>query len=265
MPPAIVSRKRKKICDPFRIWVSAENIFMTDIFLTILRAVIAFLLLLIVTRLVGRKAISQMTFFDFTVAITFGSLTANLGIGSSNTPLTAGIVIVIFGALAILTSYIALSSMRFRKLVDSEPVVVIAKGELVKSNMRRVRLTLPMLTTLLREKNVFNIIDVEYAILENDGKLSVMPKSNKQPLTPSDMGIAMPYKGLTTELIIDGQLLRQNLSQTGHNEAWLRIELKNRGIQSERDVFFAALDNTGTLYISLGVATTEAPGQYGIE
>jgi uncharacterized membrane protein YcaP (DUF421 family) len=238
---------------------------MENVLWTIARAVIAFLLLLVVTRLVGRKAISQMTFFDFTVAITFGSLTANLGIGDNNTPLTAGIVIVMFGGLAILTSYIALSSMRFRKLVDSEPVVVIAKGELVQANMRRLRITLPMLTTMLREKNAFNIANVEYAIMENDGKLSVLPKSNKQPLTPSDMNIASAYQGLTMDLIMDGKILRENLAHAGRDEAWLRMELKNRGIQSERDVLFAALDSSGALYVSLGIETKETAGKYGIE
>jgi len=238
---------------------------MADILWTLLRALIAFLLLLAVTRLVGRKAISQMTFFDFTVAITLGSLTTNLCLGSSSTPLLAGIVIIVFCFLAILTSYIALFSMKFHKIVDSEPVVVIAKGDLMKKNMRKLRVTLPMLTALLREKNMFNIADVEYAIMENNGKLSVLPKPDKQPLTPSDMSISPPYKGLNIELIIDGKVLRENLASSGHDEKWLLTELKNRGIENERDVFFAALDSSGGLYVSLGGPFKESPGQYGIE
>jgi uncharacterized membrane protein YcaP (DUF421 family) len=122
-----------------------------------------------------------------------------------------------------------------------------------------------MLTSLLREKKVFNIMDVEYALVENDGKLSVLLKSNKQPATPSDMGIGVPYKGLTTELIIDGTLMENNLHAVGKDMTWLQGELKKRGITTVKDIFFAALDSSGSLYISLGIQPPETPGQYGIE
>ncbi len=238
---------------------------MNEVLLTIFRGLVAFLLLLTVTRLVGRKAISQMTFFDFAVAITFGSLTANMAIGGNNSPLTAGIAIVTFGALAIITSVIVLKSRHFRKLVNSEPVIVIAKGELVKENMKKIRLTMEMLNTLLREKNAFNIIDVEYAILENDGKLSVLSKSNKQPVTPADKNIGKPYMGLTVELIIDGAPMYENMRMIGKDEQWIVNELHNMGIQSVKDVFFAAMDSSGKLYISLGITGKEIQGKYGIE
>lgn len=115
------------------------------------------------------------------------------------------------------------------------------------------------------EKKAFNIIDVEYAILENDGKLSVLFKSNKQPLTPADMNIGKPYMGLTVELIIDGILMHENIRMTGKSEQWIVNELNNRGIQSVKDVFFAAMDSTGKLYISLGITGKEEHGKYGIE
>lgn len=238
---------------------------MEAILLTILRAVVAFFLLLTVTRLIGRKAISQMTFFDFTVAISLGSLTANLALGSQGTSIDAGLIIITFALLAILVSLIALKSLKARKVIDSEPVTVIMKGELVKKNMQKIRMNLSMLTSLLREKKVFNIIDVEYALIENDGKISVLLKSNKQPATPSDIGVGVPYKGLTTELIIDGTLLEKNLHAAGKDVTWLKNEIKKRGITTYKDIFFAALDSSGNLYISLGIQATEMPGQYGIE
>jgi len=238
---------------------------MEAILLTILRAVIAFLLLLVVARIIGRKAISQMTFFDFTVAISLGSVTANLALGSQSTSVDAGIIMIVFAILAIATSLLAMKSIRARKIIDSEPVAVIVKGELVKENMKKIRMTLPMLTSLLREKKVFYIMDVEYALVENDGKLSVLLKSNKQPATPSDMGVGVPYKGLTTELIMDGRLLENNLYAAGKDVTWLQDEIKKRGITTFKDIFFAALDSSGSLYISLGIQPPETPGQYGIE
>ena len=237
---------------------------MPEAFITLLRAVFAYLLVLIVARLLGRKSISQMTFFDFVVAITLGSLTANLGIGKNNTPVNATIVILTFCAMGILTSFWVLTSMKARKLIDSVPLVLIAKGELVKSNLRRARLSLNRLTMLLRENNAFNIIDVEYAILEIDGKLSVLMKSDKRPMTPSDMSLAPAYEGLVAELITDGRLLRENLNKTGRDEAWLHNQLQENGIAKFEDVLFAALDEAGRLYLTLGVSIP-SQGKYGIE
>ena len=110
-------------------------------------------MLLTVSRIIGRKAIAQMTFFDYTVAITLGSLAAHIGMGSNITPLKSLTVLVIFGVLYLLTSAIVVKSMRMRKLIDSEPVVVISKGELVKANMRRTHMTIGLLNKLLREKD----------------------------------------------------------------------------------------------------------------
>lgn len=238
---------------------------MSEVLLTIARGAAAYLVLLTVSRIIGRKAIGQMTFFDYTVAITFGSLAAHIGIGSNKTPLNALIVLLIFGALYLLTSAVVAKNIRLRKLIDSEPVVVIAKGEFVKANMRRTHMTVGLLNKLLREKGVFNIIDVEYAIFESNGQLSVLNKSTRLPLTPSDMNIPVAYRGLTTELIIDGLILRENMAQLGKDENWLRAQLAAKGIARPEDVFFAALDTAGNLYVTLGYNGPETQGKYRIE
>jgi uncharacterized membrane protein YcaP (DUF421 family) len=238
---------------------------MSGILLTLLRGILAYFLLLAVARFVGRKVISQMTFFDYTVAISFGSLAARLAVENDEKSLYSGVTLVLFGMLAFFTSFILLKSNRLRKIADSEPVVVIARGELVKANMKKIRLNMNLLNALLREKDVFNISDVEYAIMECDGKLSVLLKSSKQPATPSDMNIAVPYGGLTVELIIDGSLMNENLRASGKDAAWLAQELGKKGITDYRDVFFAALDPSGNLYVSLGNTGREEHGKYGIE
>jgi uncharacterized membrane protein YcaP (DUF421 family) len=231
----------------------------------VLRAAYAYLLALIVARLIGRKSISQMTFFDFVVGISLGSLTAMLGIGEHSTLANATIAILTFCALTIITSLAVLGNMKLQKLIDSEPLVLIARGELVKVNMRRARITLNRLTMLLREKNAFNIIDVEYAILEIDGKLSVLMKADKKPATPSDLCVSPPYEGLVAELVIDGRHMRENLKRVGKDEAWLNGQLKEKGIQRIGDVLFAALDSANRLYLTLGASASEEPGKYGIE
>jgi uncharacterized membrane protein YcaP (DUF421 family) len=225
---------------------------MNSILSTVLLGILAYVLLLAATRVVGRKALAQMTFFDFTVAITFGSLAARLGMNGEGTALKAGIVLVIFAILAIITDFLQLKFVAFRKLVNSEPTVLVAHGELLRKNMAKVKISMGLLNSLLREKDVFNISDVEYAILENDGHLSILLKSGRLPLTPTDMNMIAPYKGLSAEVIIEGKLMAHNLLLSGKDEQWLKTELAGKGISSYQEVYFAVIDSAGVLYFSTG-------------
>jgi len=118
--------------------------------------------------------------------------------GKSNSVTAPSVMLTIVG-LGVVTDYLHTKSFLSRKVANSESLVLIRNGELVKDNMQKGRVTINDLTTMLRQKNAFNIADVEFALLENDGKLSVQPKSQKQPLTPSGLNIPTSYKGLTNE------------------------------------------------------------------
>lgn len=233
---------------------------------SILRACIAYLLLLLVARFMGRKSLSQMTFFDFATIITLGSVTANLAMGPENTPTIAATTLITLGALAILTGYLHIKSMWVRKLTNSEPVTAIENGKIIDQNLKKLRFTVNELSSMLRKKNVFNYGDVEFAIIENDGQLSVLPKSQKAPLTPSDLSISTSYTGLTKDLIIDGKVLVENLKSVKLDEKWLYAQLSNQGIFNIEQVFYAGLDSSGNLYVSVSQTDTqEYHGQYGID
>lgn len=237
-----------------------------EIINSIFRAIFAYLLLLVVARFMGRKALSQMTFFDFAVIITLGSVTANLAMGRESTPASAATVLVTLGVLAIITGYLHIKSVWIRQLTNSEPVMAIENGRILDKNLKKVRFTINELTSLLREKNVFNISNVEFAIIENEGQLSVLPKSQKAPLTPSDMNIQTSYKGLTKDLIMDGKVLTENLKSVKLDENWLNTQLANQGISNIEKVFYAGLDSAGALYVSVKQPDTpEYHGQYGID
>ncbi len=229
-----------------------------------IRTIFAFFLALLLTRFMGRKAVSQMTFFDFVVAI-LGSVTATISISSPTSVYSPTTALIVLALLTVLVDFIHIKSIWFSKLVESEPVVLIANGLIINQNMKRVRVSVQNLTTLLREKNIFNITDVEFAILENDGKLSVLPKSQKQPATPSDFNIATPYKGLMKDIIIDGKLLLHNLIDASQDKQWLITQLNSQGIASIEEVFYAGLDTLGSLYASIKNYDNEKPGKYGIE
>jgi uncharacterized membrane protein YcaP (DUF421 family) len=238
---------------------------LTDILYAVLRTFAAFVMLLIITRLLGRKMISQMTFFDFAVGITFGSVTAIIGLGSEQKFHTSLTVLITLGLLGYFTDYLHIKSFLLSKLLNSEPLVLIKDNQIIDKNMKKARLTLMELNSLLRDKNAFSINDVNYAVLENDGKLSVMLKGDKNPVTPADLMMHPADKALTRELIIDGRLQYENLTASSVTEAWLSDELNKRGIIDIADVFFAALDSSGGLYVSKRQKRAEKEGEHGIE
>ena len=240
---------------------------LNDILWAILRSVFAVALLLTLTRLLGRKALSQMTFFDFTIVITFGSIAANIGIGGDNSFHTSVTVLITVGLVGLLIGISHVKSFRIRKLVNSEPLVLIENSQIIHANMAKGRITINELNSLLRGKNIFNISEVHYAVLENSGSLSVLPKAQYKPLTPKDLQLKPTESGLTKDIIIDGVILAENLNATNMTEAWLIRELNQNGIHDANEVFYAGLASNGNLYISRRERgqKKEAHGQHGIE
>lgn len=228
--------------------------------------VISYFVTLLLTRLMGRKLISQMTFFDFVVGIIIGSAAVNVANIENNTSLSGFVTLIVVSILTIVIDLIHIKSLRIRKITESEPVAVIENGKIVDDNLKKIRLSTEELMMKLREKNMFNIADVEFALMEIDGKLSVQPKSQKQPLTPSDMNLSTTYKGLTRDLIIDGNVMVDNLKYINLDETWLRNEIKKyHNIKDIKEVFYAGLDTSGNLYVSKKSISSEEPGRYGIE
>ncbi len=242
---------------------------MNTIFAVILdsavKILITYLFLLYLTRLIGRKLISQMTFFDFVVGVIIGSVAANMSVNRQQSFISGMSVLLTLTIIVILIDFLNLKNFRLSKITDSEPIVMIENGKLIVENMRRARLTLTDLMMMLREKNTFNIADVEYAIFESDGKLSVLLKSQKRPATPADMGLDTKYIGLTADVIIDGKVMSENLQAIDLNDEWLNIELGKRGINNPRDVFYGGLDTQGNLYLSLNEKREEKHGEHGFE
>jgi uncharacterized membrane protein YcaP (DUF421 family) len=218
----------------------------------VLRLSIAFITLIVLTRIMGRKEISQMTFFNFVSAISIGTLGASLAIDSSISIRNGLIALIAWSAFTIITGFLDIKSPKFRLAVEGQPVIVIKNGKIMDKALRKVRLDLDALNTLLRKKNVFSVSDVNYAIFEIDGTLSVMIKEPKQPLTKSDMNIQQKNDSafpMSTSVISDGKMNEENLEKLNLDKLWLEKELKISGINSITDVFYAEVKSDGTLYI----------------
>ncbi|SET67847.1 Uncharacterized membrane protein YcaP, DUF421 family [Oceanobacillus limi] len=216
------------------------------------RAILSFIVLFILARIMGRKEISQMTFFNFVSAIAIGSIAATL-VTNENFGITNGIIAL--SAWAVFTIAMGIIDIKFkkaRKVTTGEPIIVIKNGKVMENSLRKTRLDMDSLTSLLRKNKVFSLTDVDYAIFETSGNLSVKLKENKLPLTREDMNILNSTAKIyptATEVISDGIINTNNLKRLNLDENWIEQQLQLAGINSLSEVFYAEVQPDGSLYI----------------
>lgn len=223
---------------------------ITHVLEALLNATIVFFLLIVLTRIIGKKLMGQLTFFDFVTGITLGTI----GGAFVTTEVKGYYVLLSATIMAIwvfLTGRLTLKSITARKLLEGEPLVLVQNGKIYEKNMSKIRYNVDDLLMQLREKDVFDLSEVEFAVLEPHGELSVLKKTQYQPVTPHDLKLGTSYKGLSTEIIRDGRIQEQNLRQNNLTHEWLYNELASRKIRNIDDVFLATLATNGTLYVDL--------------
>ncbi len=212
------------------------------------KSIIIYVLLVFLARVMGKKLLSQMTFFDFVVGITIGTISAAyVDLSIKGAMVLVSPVILTLAVIA--TDYLTLKNRPVRKLLEGEPVVIIQNGRILENNMSKIRYNLDDLEMQLREKSVFDLTDIEFAVMEPNGQLSVLKKSQSLPVTPNDLKLKTNYKGLSTEIIMDGEVVEQNLAQNNLNFQWLYKELRKHNVDDISRVVLASLSTDGTLYI----------------
>jgi uncharacterized membrane protein YcaP (DUF421 family) len=234
------------------------------ILVTIVKGTIIYILALILTRKVGTKFISQMNFFDFVLGTSMGSIIAYDIIDKEFTSISATTTLILFSVLTAITAYVNIKSIKMRKLIDSEPTTLVENGCILDENMKKVKMSVNELKMKLREKSAFNLADVEFAIMETDGQISVLPKSDKKPITPYNLNIKTTSGGLERDIVIDGKVMEENLKGIGLDRKWLENELNKQKIKDVSEVFYAGVDNTKKLYVSKRHKINDYPGKYGI-
>jgi len=221
-----------------------------------IRTLLGFIVLLVLTRLLGKKQLSQMTFFTYITGIALGNIAGEMVL-SKEINVIAGIVTMsIWAFLTILIERVSLKSAVIRVLFDGEPAIVIKKGIIQSKAMAISKLNMDDLTMLLREKDVFSVRDVDYAILEPNGKLSVLKKQEQESPTKKDLQVPVQERlYLPTELIVDGNIVKRNLTELQLSREWLDEQLNKLGVHSVHDVFFAELQSDGTVYVDMKSAS----------
>lgn len=224
---------------------------MPELILILLRSIAAFLLLFLMTRMMGKKQISQLTFFDYCVGITIGSIAATMSVDQNVKALNGLMSLFIWGLFPVLLAYLGMKSNTFSNITDGKATTLIENGEILEKNMKKNLMNLNELMLLLREKSVFKVSEVELAILETNGKLSIMLKTDKQPVTASMLNIPVTREHGPTILIMDGKVMKKSIDKLGFTVEWLQEEIKKQGAQNISDVFLAQLDSKGQLYVDL--------------
>lgn len=222
---------------------------MDETLVVLVRGIIGFITLLIFARVLGKQQISQLTFFDYVLGITIGSVAATFTTNLNSRAWIEWFGLFIWTMATLIVQLVVIRSRYLDKFMGSQPAIVIMNGQIMEAAMKKSRYRLSDLLEQLRLKDVFDISQVEFAIVETNGQLSVLKKSQYQPATPKDLQIPTSYQGLSVELIYSGILVEENLKNLHLDRPWLEAKLSAMGIDNIADVFFASLDTQGTLYV----------------
>lgn len=212
------------------------------------RVFVLYAVLLVSLRILGKRQVSTLQPYELVTIILFADLAA-IPMATTGTPLVNGIV----GVFALLlvsytVSFITMKSPGLRAVISGRPTIIVANGHIIETAMDELRYTVDDLMEQLRVLGHPNIGDIEYAVLETNGQLSVVPKSQKRPVHPADLGVPTQYEGLPTPLVVDGEVDHANLNRIGLSPDWLQQQLGQRGLASPQQVLYASLDTEGRLY-----------------
>jgi len=215
--------------------------------ITFFRAIVLYILVLVVMRLMGKREISQLQPFELAISIMIADL-ASIPMTEAGIPLSNGIV-PILGLLMmhLIISIINLKSNRAREIICGKPSLLIYRGRIDEQVLKKERVTVNELQERLRGNNVVNIGDVEYAILETSGEVTIIQKPNKRNTTPEDFGIMPDYEGIPYDLVLDGKVMNENLKKIGKNYEWLKKEVGKFNIKPE-EALIVTIDGKGQMF-----------------
>lgn len=224
------------------------NFTIEEIFIVLLRGLISLVSLFLITKLLGKKQVSQLSLFDYVIGISIGNFAAEITI-NLEASLVFGIIGVIeFGLIAYLISILTMKSIKLRRFFMGVPTVIIDKGKLITKSLKKVHFDINDLLEECRSNGYFDLNEIDYAVMECNGKLSIMPKSEYKPVSIKDMNLKSKSQSLCANVIIDGKLMKKIISNIGKDEKWINSQLKVQGYKLE-EVLLATLDCNNKLTI----------------
>ena len=205
------------------------------------RSLFSLLTLFLITKLIGKKQVSELSLFDYVIGISIGNFTAEMTMGLNNQYINGVVAIFTFGIISWLVSRLTMKSIILRRILIGTPTIIIQEGKIIKENMKKLNIDINDLLEQCRNNGTFDISQIEYAIMEVNGKISIMLKPEYNPVTMNDMNLKPTLQDLCANVIIDGRIMMKNLNNMNKSKQWLLKELKVKEYNLE-DILLATLD-----------------------
>ncbi len=222
------------------------------------RTLFAVIVLFFLTKLLGKRQVSQLSFFEYITGITVGSLAAYISLDTDKTWHLGVIALIVWIAFSLGIEYLQVKSKKARDFIDFKSTVLIKDGKILEDNMKKERLTTDELLAELRKKDVFKVADVEFALMETDGAINVLLTRENQPLTPKHLGVKVAPEQATQAVIMDGKIMDEPLDTLGLTRGWLQGKLEELNLTAE-NVFIGQVDSYGELTVDLYADSVTVP------
>lgn len=220
-----------------------------EVFETVIRSLLSLTALFLITKLLGKKQVSQLSLFDYVIGISIGNFAAEMTINLDIQFANGLAALIVFGLIAFLVSYITMKSIVLRRFFMGTPTILIQNGKLIEKNLKKVKFDINDLLEECRVSGYFDINQIEYALMEANGKLSVLPKGDYLPVTIKDMNLKSTKQELVANIIIDSRVMHNNLKNMKKDRSWLEKELKVKGYKTLDNILLATLDNNDKFII----------------
>lgn len=215
----------------------------------LLRALLSLVVLFGMTKLMGRKQVSQLTPFDYIIGISIGSIAAELAVNRDTPVLEGTLGLIVYAVVAVIISISTDKSLFLRRFFTGKPLLLIQHGKICGDNLSKAKLDVNDLLSQCRAAGAFSVDEIEHAILEPNGILSVLKKADQSPVTPQQMAMTVSPSVLCAEVILDGQTMQKNLQAIGRDETWLSQELKQQNAPPVKEILLALCDENGKLSV----------------
>lgn len=217
------------------------DINYNELFNVVIRGLLSLITLFLVTKLIGKKQVSQLSLFDYVIGISIGNFAAEMTINLESEELYGIIAVLLFGGIAYLVSVGTMKSIKLRRFFMGSPTILIEHGKILQDNFYKVKYDINDMLEQCRVNGYFDISEIDYAIVEANGELSILAKSEYLPVNRNDMKLKVSKNGLCANVIIDGKVMYNNLKKINKDEKWLNKELRLKG-KNISDIILATVD-----------------------
>lgn len=207
------------------------------------RTILVLIILFFITKMMGKKQISELNFFDYIVGITIGSIAADISLDIEKNMIAGIAALFIYGFISYIISFVSIKSILARRFFIGVPTVLVEKGKIIESGLKKSKIDVNDLLMEARENGYFNLDEIDYALMEVNGNISFLPKEKEKPVTKKDIKIKCSNEGLTVNAIIDSKYMANNMKAINKDKEWLDHELKVNGYDNYDNILLATIDN----------------------